>query len=190
MIIGNTVFCDYRWMYFMEATKREVSMAHTFRTLNYRRDEGRGSRDTYERVPSGRVNMDIETEIDNDKKPYYQASNDILSQYKDKVIGSGQCVDLVKKATGAPATSLWKEGENVKNNWMTIPTGTAIATFVNGKYPNGKTGNHAAIFLRGDTGGIWVLDQWKGHVSSERYIKFESGSSSASNDASKYSVIR
>lgn len=42
-----------------------------------------------------------------------------------------------------------------------LKPGTAIATFVNGKYPNAAHGNHAALYVKQDMGGIWVADQWK-----------------------------
>lgn len=44
-----------------------------------------------------------------------------------------------------------------------IVPGTAIATFVKGRYSSMDKGNHAAFFLRHgapDT-GFWVIDQWK-----------------------------
>jgi hypothetical protein len=78
-------------------------------------------------------------------------------------VGNGQCVTLVKQLTGAPASSLWKQGENVLSLLDTgerIPPGTAIATFINGRYPNYRTGNHAAIFVRSTPNGIVVFDQW------------------------------
>ena len=41
-----------------------------------------------------------------------------------------------------------------------IIIGTAIATFVEGKYQNHGTGNHAAFYISQDAVGIWVVDQW------------------------------
>lgn len=41
-----------------------------------------------------------------------------------------------------------------------LKKGTAIATFVNGKYPNHGTGNHAAFYVGQDAAGIIVVDQW------------------------------
>jgi len=66
-----------------------------------------------------------------------------ISPYKGKVIGSGECVDLVKRCAGAPHTSQWKPGGKVVGQPLT--PGTAIATFKRGKYPN-KSGYHAAIY--------------------------------------------
>jgi hypothetical protein len=43
-----------------------------------------------------------------------------------------------------------------------VAKGTAIATFVDGRYPNNSTSQHAAIYLGQDETGIQVLDQWRG----------------------------
>ncbi len=74
-------------------------------------------------------------------------------------VGTKQCVALIKKYADAPATSLWKEGAAVKGN-LQLKKGTAIATFVGGKYPNQSSGNHAAFYLSQDVAGLWVIDQW------------------------------
>lgn len=76
-------------------------------------------------------------------------------------VGTHQCVALIKHYAKAPAASLWKEGASVKGN-MLLKKGTAIATFVNGKYPNQGTGNHAAFYVSQDGAGITVVDQWTG----------------------------
>jgi hypothetical protein len=59
---------------------------------------------------------------------------------KEGSVGDGQCVALVRLATGAPA----------------------IATFdADGRYENRKDGtSHAAIYLGQDARGVYVLDQW------------------------------
>lgn len=77
-------------------------------------------------------------------------------------VGTTDCVALVQFYATLPNHSAWKAGEKVLDN-PRIRLGTAIATFVNGRYPNKKTGNHAAFFLRhGPKGdGFWVMDQWK-----------------------------
>ncbi|MGV7208834.1 BPSL0067 family protein [Oxalobacteraceae bacterium A2-2] len=89
------------------------------------------------------------------------------------LVGSHQCVALVQLYANAPVTSAWRQGDPVfKNN--SIKKGTAIATFVKGRYQNHSHGNHAAIFLRQATNGIWVMDQWKtkkDHIISPRLIK-------------------
>lgn len=113
---------------------------------------------------------------------------------KMTVIGSGQCVALVKELTGAPAASLWKEGDTLLALFKAkkiLPTGTAIATFVDGSYQNKPSGNHAAIFIRQVTGGIEVFDQWMNHAPSKRTIMFgHAASRGAAQRPELYSVIR
>ena len=83
------------------------------------------------------------------------------AELKDEpVVGSRQCVALVQEYAGAPTTTYWRQGEPVMGN-KTIKEGTAIATFVNGRYPNRPHGNHAALFVREVANGIVVADQWK-----------------------------
>lgn len=53
-----------------------------------------------------------------------------------------------------------------------VGKGTAIATFVNGRYPNYSHGNHAAIFIRALPNGIEVFDQWRGAKPAKRTIRF------------------
>lgn len=110
-------------------------------------------------------------------------------QYTEKA-GTGQCVELVKKAAKAPATSTWKKGEKVRGN-TSIRVGTAIATFdADGHYPNNKTGNHAALYLSQNSDRIYVWDQYKSKpIPSERPIYFRGGTCSPSNDGDAYYVI-
>lgn len=77
-------------------------------------------------------------------------------------VGTTDCVALVQFYAGLPDHRLWKAGTQVLDN-PKIQPGTAIATFVNGRYPSNDTGNHAAFFLRHDAPGVgfWVVDQWK-----------------------------
>jgi hypothetical protein len=114
----------------------------------------------------------------------------------DKV-GSKQCVALLQYYTNIPQTGFWKEGKLVLDD-LFLAKGTAIATFVNGKYQSFSTGNHAAFYISQDTGGIWVMDQWANDTTkpkvSKRYIrkkgKFPSGAYvDPSNNAEAYSVI-
>src|SRR4051794_16300441 len=87
--------------------------------------------------------------------------------------GSGQCVALVQVYTKAPLTSSWKEGVTVKGD-TSIARGTAIATFVGGKYPNQAHGNHAALYLSQDAAGIQVMDQWKSKSTiASRTLRFQ-----------------
>ncbi|MGH6850260.1 MAG: BPSL0067 family protein [Methylocella sp.] len=74
-----------------------------------------------------------------------------------------------------PHSSQWQEGDPVTpDNAGTIPPGTAIATFENGRYGNAATGNHAAIFLGphynvdGLRDGIDVVDQSERFQAQER----------------------
>jgi hypothetical protein len=113
-----------------------------------------------------------------------------LASNGTSMVGNGQCVSLVKAWTGAPASSLWTQGAKVEGNTM-ISKGTAIATFVNGVYPNWGSGNHAAIYLYSTADGIRVIDQWTGrthHYPQERTIRFDGGSN-LSNNASAYYVV-
>jgi hypothetical protein len=97
-----------------------------------------------------------------------------VSELEDKdMVGSHQCVALVQEYGGAPVTRAWRQGDAVVGN-KSIKKGTAIATFVDGKYPNKSTGNHAAFYLSDGIGGIYVMDQWKtkkGGKISSRFIR-------------------
>ncbi len=70
------------------------------------------------------------------------------------VVGSHHCVALVQNYGGAPVTTAWEQGAPVMGN-ARLAKGTAIATFVKGRYPNHSHGNHAAFFLRAAPGGMW-----------------------------------
>jgi hypothetical protein len=74
-------------------------------------------------------------------------------------------VPLVRFYAGVPSHLHWREGDKVLDNPRIRP-GTAIATFVKGRYPENDTGQHAAFFLRhGAPGtGFWVVDQWTDKV--------------------------
>jgi hypothetical protein len=78
-------------------------------------------------------------------------------------VGNQQCVSLVEHYAKAPAPAAlkWKEGAVVKGN-LTLTKGTAIATFVNGRYLSLPSGNHAALYVSQDTTGVWVVDQYFG----------------------------
>jgi len=133
------------------------------------------------------------------KPPY------VATKYRQftRMVGDGECVPLVEKATGAPvpATS-WREGKSLADH-PDIPEGTAIATFVNGKYPNAPAGNHAAIFVRYATvngrdaiiiDAIIIYDQYWNrdhtkHFIGERPIYF-GNRRPRQNNAYAYSVVR
>lgn len=66
---------------------------------------------------------------------------------RQEKVGNGDCVALVQHYAKAPHTTLWKQGVAVLDG-KDIAPGTAIATFVKGRYPSKDSGNHAAFFLR------------------------------------------
>jgi hypothetical protein len=117
---------------------------------------------------------------------------------KEKV-GDKQCVALVRHFAKVPPSSTWRAGNPVIGN-KSILQGTAIATFEDGKYPNKKTGNHAAFYLYQVSDGIYVVDQWPGDTIqkpsiSQRYIprlgKDKNGKFiNPSNNADAFSVIK
>ena len=86
------------------------------------------------------------------------------------VVGTHQCVALVQKYAGAPLTSAWRQGEPVLGNKV-LKTGTAIATFVKGRYPNRPHGNHAALYVRQAADGFYVADQWKSAKKTEISVR-------------------
>lgn len=79
------------------------------------------------------------------------------------LVAGGDCVALIKKfapgLAGIP-TSAWRAGERVIDA-KNLPRGTAIATFVDGRYPRLDTGNHAAFYLASAGAGFYAMDQWK-----------------------------
>lgn len=112
-------------------------------------------------------------------------------------VGSRQCVALLQHYAKLPLTAKWAEGKSVFRD-LTLKKGTAVATFVGGKYQSLSTGNHAAFFISQDGAGMWIMDQWSNDVTkpnvSKRYIrpkgKFKNGAFiDASNNADAYSVI-
>ena len=110
-------------------------------------------------------------------------------RFVGKSVGSGQCVALVQAAApGVGPTSAWRPGERVKGAGH-IPSGTVIATFIHGRYPNNEHGNHAAIYLGHTSDGIRVIDQWKGQAAHERVIQFKRGDNDPSNDGDFFYVV-
>jgi len=114
----------------------------------------------------------------------------------EKKVGTHECVALVQHYTNAGPANGWQQGESVFGNQL-IKKGTAIATFKNGRYPNGKHGNHAAFFVRQGMNGFFVMDQWKGanklHIS-ERFLESRGKSKDGtfknpSNNADAFFVI-
>lgn len=111
--------------------------------------------------------------------PYVYSNAEDLA--KKPPVGTKQCVALITQYTSAPITVMWKEGAIVKGN-LHLAKGTAIATFVNSKYPNQGTGNHAAFYIGQDAIGIWVVDQW----SSSKTIKSRRLSFRGQDNAGKF----
>ena len=108
-----------------------------------------------------------------------------------------QCVFLIQRYLRAPSATLWVGGDLVFGN-SSIAKGTAIATFVHGKYESKSSGNHAALYIIQDDGGITVMDQWADDVKkpmvSSRYIRkkgkdSDGGFVTPSNNADAYSII-
>ncbi|WP_367998503.1 BPSL0067 family protein [Rhodomicrobium lacus] len=94
---------------------------------------------------------------------------------------------------GAPATSQWHQGEPVAPG-SDIEPGTAIATFVDGRYPKNSTGQHAAINLGQNDNGIVVLEQHRlSNLMQIRRIPWVTTPGTRgglSNNGSAYSTIR
>ena len=92
--------------------------------------------------------------------------------------------------TGAPHSSQWREGPAVWNN-PNIAPGTAIATFVDGKYwqKDDDVPKNSAIYMGPDPfrPGFIVADQWKDHPAQLRYVQPEGNNDS--NSAKAYHVI-
>jgi hypothetical protein len=107
-------------------------------------------------------------------------------RYLRRVVGNGECAVFVEEAAKAPRAARWKQGVNVRG--ARITKGTAIATFVDGVYPNRKSGNHAALYIAADAAGIWVIDQWVGQPVHKRLIRFKGGGNPV-NDGDAFSVI-
>lgn len=106
--------------------------------------------------------------------------------------GNTECVVFVQQAAGAPVTTKWARGIQVKAASSTkIPRGTAIATFDSkGRYPTDSFGMHAAIYLSHDKDRILVLDQWnsQGEVK-QRPIWFNRPKSPRSNNGDTFYII-
>jgi hypothetical protein len=80
--------------------------------------------------------------------PYVYSEVDELDQDPPPLpaVGDGSCVALIKHYVpglkGVP-TSAWRAGDNVLDLGAQVKRGTAIATFVKGRYPSQPHGNHA-----------------------------------------------
>ena len=108
-------------------------------------------------------------------------------------VSGTQCVSFLKATIpglSGKSTLMWIQGDDVKKG-VDLDSGTAIATFVNGKYPQNATG-HAAVYLGQNDFGIQVLDQWatQGKVLKRtiRWTPLKKGD--IVNDATAFSVIK
>ena len=79
------------------------------------------------------------------KGPYIYSKVDDL-EGKPKVF-SGECTGIVQWYTKVGLARNWRQGIVVKGSGAKIKKGTAIATFVDGFYPNKPHGNHAALYI-------------------------------------------
>ena len=93
----------------------------------------------------------------------YEAAGALENKAK---VGDGECVALVQKYAVALHSSTWRAGEKVIAS-QGLKSGTAIATFANGRFPSGKMRRHAAFFLRygprdgdGNAQYFWVIEQY------------------------------
>jgi hypothetical protein len=91
----------------------------------------------------------------------YAAVDSLVTTPPKANVGTGQCVALIEAYTNVPrpAAVFWKQGAAVRGN-VKLQKGTAIATFIDGKYPSHPFGNHAALYDGQDAGGIFVVEQF------------------------------
>jgi len=100
---------------------------------------------------------------------------------------SAECAALTKAFSGAPCTDCWREGPKVLG--ADIPPGTAIATFVDGRYPQEGTAMNSGIYIGQDAGGIYIVDQWTRHRAQKRLLRPKPPGAAREDDANAYSVI-
>lgn len=90
---------------------------------------------------------------------------DVDKLKKMPLVDGGDCVKLIKHFIPAlanvSAKKSWRPGERVLDA-RHLARGTAIATFIDGRYPGHDSGNHAAFFLALSGNGFYVMDQWIG----------------------------
>lgn len=126
--------------------------------------------------------------------PYVYPKVDALDGHD--LVGTHQCVALVQAFAHAPLTRDWKQGASVRGQLL-LAKGTAIATFEDGVYKSRPHGNHAALYVSQDQGGIWVMDQWNSDTKltvSKHYLQFKGADKNghwkdASNNGDGFSVI-
>ena len=127
------------------------------------------------------------------KGPFVYTKVDSL-EGKPKVF-RGSCAGLVQWYTRVGLARTWREGIKVKGNGSKIRKGTAVATFVNGRYPNKPFDNHAALYISQNARGVYVMDQWKSKPTiGKRLMRFKGKDSNGafvdpSNNGSALSII-
>jgi len=103
--------------------------------------------------------------------------------------GNGQCPGIVQGYGHLPLAKYWFAGPKVRGINV-IPYGTAIATFVDGRYQNLAHGNHVAIYIDQDAvKGLLVFDQWTNMPPHYRWMAWGDGFTDRSNDGSAMSII-
>jgi hypothetical protein len=105
-------------------------------------------------------------------------------RYNTLPVRNGHCVTFVRESSGAPHTSEWRRGPQVRRLPDTkLQAGLAISTFdTDRRYGNHTDGrSHAAILIACHDDGLLVWDQW-GHPVAERIIRYREGKGDAVND--------
>ena len=129
-----------------------------------------------------------------------ESGKSLTETFKDKayispITGETECVAFLQaNIAGIGPTTGWIEGDKIKkliDGEAGAKAGTAIATFVSGKYPGPGKKKHAAVYLGQNSDGIQVLDQWasQGKVL-PRTIRWKvTAATTIQNDGNKYSII-
>jgi hypothetical protein len=79
----------------------------------------------------------------------------VLQLQNTAPVGEGSCVDLIKTycpTLSGKTTTTWRPGKRLidmtPEELASLMPGTVIATFVDGKFPQHNSGQHAAFYLR------------------------------------------
>jgi hypothetical protein len=107
---------------------------------------------------------------------YVYSGVDELAKGDTPIAGSGECRPHqgIRSGLKGRSTSTWRAGAWVMEAGSSLRRGTAIATFDrDGRFPQHRTGQHAALVSRVMASGIWGVDQWrtKGDKISKRLIR-------------------
>jgi hypothetical protein len=85
-------------------------------------------------------------------------------------VGDDECVALGRRATGAPPTREWQQGDQVERS-SGLPPGTLVATFDHGRYGNHTDQtSHAVLLISKDADGFWGVEQYNIRDSEGRII--------------------